>query len=182
MDSTLFCNDSTYTTFQIKSNQHKTKNNDHIIVHISGAPTISSIDNFSRLMKDNGVTDVFCFCKLSYDPKTLEKNQINFHHLEFEDGRAPDCMTTKKFDTLIDKIIENAKCNNQLANINMHCHAGMGRAPTILAYLMITKFHWDNIESIDHIRKFRRGSFNRVQLNWVADFKPPSTKIKCVIM
>lgn len=164
------------TTFQIKS-----KKNDHIIVNISGTPTESSIENFSRSMKENGVTDVFCFCKLAYDPFVLKRNLINFHHLEFEDGQYPDDETIKKFNAIIQDIIRNAKKNNQIPNINMHCQAGMGRAPTFLAYLMISRYDWNNSESIDHIRKLRRGSFNKIQLNWIIGMKLPAST-QCALM
>ena len=168
---------SNNTTFEIES-----KKNEKIIVHISGTPTVSSIDDFLRLMKNHGVTDTFCFCKLSYDPEITKKYCINFHHLEFEDGKSPDEDTIKKFNILMAEIIRTAKIKNQVPNVNMHCQAGMGRAPTFLAYLMISKYDWNNSESVDHIRKLRRGSFNKTQLNWIIDLKLPKTKKQCVLM
>lgn len=164
------------TTFHIES-----KKSDKIIVHISGTPTYSTIEDFSQSMKNNEVTDVFCFCKLAYDPKVLERHHINFHHLEFEDGMYPDKTTIKIFNSKIDKIVRHAKNNNKIPNINMHCQAGMGRAPTLLAYLMITKYNWNNSNSVDYVRKLRRGSFNKTQLDWILDLELPS-KTFCVII
>ncbi len=175
MDNFFFYSDR--TIFQIES-----KKKDEIVVHISGSPTVSSIEKFSQSMKESGVTDVFCFCKLSYDPKILEKYCISFHHLEFDDGMYPDDTTIKIFNSKIRKIIDNAKNNSQIPHVNMHCQAGMGRAPTFLAYLMITKYDWNNGESIDYIRKLRRGSFNKTQLNWVNRLKSPSTKTQCILL
>ena len=170
------------TTFRIES---KKKISDQqivsMIVNISSAPSVSSIDSFARSMKDKGVTDIFCFCKLAYDSKVMEKYQIDFHYLEFEDGKYPDDQMIQRFNTLIDQISQRAEKNNSIPNINMHCHAGMGRAPTFLAYLMISRYGWGNVDTIDWIRKWRRGSFNKTQLNWIIDLKPPVKK-QCLIM
>jgi protein tyrosine phosphatase type 4A len=49
----------------------------------------------------------------------------------------------------------------------MHCVSGLGRAPIMLAYLMVKYCDINNIESIVKIRKKIKGSINSKQLEWI---------------
>ncbi len=166
-----------YTSFHLTS-----KINKSMKVYLSGSPNMSSIEEYSRYMKDSDVTDIFCFCKLAFDPTILQKKGINFHLLEYEDGQYPDENILRKFNIIINDIIKK----KPLPVINMYCQAGMGRAPTILAYLMISRYSWNNYECLEYIRKCRKGCFNKTQLNWIIDTKIKSyssnDKKKCSIM
>jgi protein-tyrosine phosphatase len=173
------------------------KTNQEIIVHLSGSPKSSSIEEYTRFMKDNAISDIFCFCEPEYDPVCFSNIEINYHRLNFPDGTAPSSDILKEFDKKLDAIIEKNKLErgthevkkiNQTSEtdnyindeikppywpviINMHCHTGLGRSPTMLAYLMISRCGYEKIESVDTIRKYRRGAINAVQLNWITTAK-----------
>lgn len=132
-------------------------------VLLTCSPDESSIEEYSRFMKSNGVTDVFCFCNLGYDPTVLGTHEIKFHHLQFEDGSHPPLEILGEFDDKINQILENS----EIPTISIHCQAGMGRAPTMLAYVMISRYGWDSADSVHAIRKKRTGSINKKQLDWI---------------
>ena len=172
---------SNYTTFHLTS-----KINKSMKVYLSGSPLTSSIEEYTRFMKARGVTDILCFCKLAFDTSIIVKDGINIHQLEFEDGKYPDPNIIDKFNIIINDIIQKSP----LPIINMYCQAGMGRAPTMLAYLMISRFGWNNYQCLEYIRKCRKGCFNKTQLNWIIDSKiktisfskSPKDNKKCSIM
>lgn len=160
-----------------------TDGGNRIVVHLSDSPKPSSIENFSRFMRANAVTDVFCFCNHDYDVVTFLNNGIEFHDLTFRDGMYPDDHTLKKFDEIMDVLLKKSNAGEII--INMQCQSGLGRAPTVLAYLMITRCGYNGIHSINEIRKKRRGSFNHRQLNWILGSKfklRNKTEHKCCIM
>jgi protein-tyrosine phosphatase len=165
----------------------------NIIVLLSGSPKPSSIENFSRFMKDKGVTDILCFFDHDYDANVFSKDNINFHDLAFRDGMSPESTLIKKFDQVIDKIMEKTNSfseskSNGIMSINMQCQSGLGRAPTMLAYLLITRCGYGSGECVKFIRYRRPGVFNTKQLKWVMTTKfkkiksNSENKTKCIIL
>lgn len=73
------------------------------------------------------------------------------------------------------------------ACVAVHCVAGLGRAPVLVAIALIEaglKFE----EAVERIREVRRGAINAKQLQWLAQYKsgrrlaPPSKRLlKCLI-
>lgn len=170
-----------------------TTNGTNIVVLLTGSPKPSSIEKFSRFMKDKEVTDILCFYDHDYDTNVFSRDNINFHDLAFQDGMYPDSELIKKFDRIIDKIIERTNLipesdGNGIIVINMQCQSGLGRAPTMLAYLLITRCGYNNYESVKFIRCKRTGSFNAKQLKWIMNtkFKRIKTnsenKTDCIIL
>src|SRR5439155_22493621 len=72
------------------------------------APESSSIEEYSRFMKDNGVTDVFCFCDPEYYINFFANNDIKYHNLEFPERSTPSPQRLEKFDTMIDSAFNRA--------------------------------------------------------------------------
>ena len=187
-----------------------TKTKRDIIVYLTGAPKSASIEEYSRFMKDNGVTDIFCFCKPDYDTSNFSQLDIKYHNLEFPDGTAPTVDILDKFDVTFDLIlktnstkIENQKLTQKKTQpdekltktnkhemdvpiiISMHCYTGMGRAPTMLAYLMISRCGYGRNKSVNVIRKRRKGTINSKQLDWIFSAnikKRQSKKFFCIIL
>jgi hypothetical protein len=77
-----------------------------ITIHLSDSPKSSTIDEFSRFMKDKGVTDVFCFCKPDYDPIFITNYGLNYHDLNFADGSTPSCVLLAQFDAKLDHLMQ----------------------------------------------------------------------------
>jgi protein-tyrosine phosphatase len=153
--------------------------NGNLRVYISQTPTESSIEPYIEFMIDDNITDIFNFChnadSTPYSYNSFIDRGIDVHHLAIDDGGYPSIEIIKQFNKAIDKIIaiNNKKDLNQPVynRILFHCQAGMGRAPTMLAYLMISRFRYhkynDRADIVYLIRSKRRGAFNRNQLDWV---------------
>jgi len=154
------------------------KSKQKITVYLSGSPESHCGEEFSRYMKDKNITDIFCFCEPTYNIQIFKQHNINFHNIMFPDGTPPTKDTLKTFNILLNKIFNK----NKNVIINMHCASGLGRAPTMLAYLMIKYCDVNNIESILEIRKKIKGSLNNKQLVWIqhGDFNDESQC--CIIM
>jgi hypothetical protein len=128
----------------------------NITVIISDSPTASSIGIFSRFMNQMGVSDIFCFSSLEYDPSELTQS----HHLfQIDDGSIPCDELLETFNKKI-SMIKNGV-------VLFHCKAGLGRAPTMLAYLMISKYGYDRYNAVELIRSRRQKALNTKQLNWI---------------
>ena len=54
----------------------------------------------------------------------------------------------------------------------MHCVAGLGRAPLLVALALVNK-GCPPVMAIDMIRKNRKGALNVIQANYILEFKPP---------
>ncbi|KAJ2815831.1 hypothetical protein GGI24_005924, partial [Coemansia furcata] len=59
--------------------------------------------------------------------------------------------------------------------IAVHCVAGLGRAPVLVAVALIEK-GMDPLDSIEHVRHKRRGAFNNRQITYLADQYKRSAK------
>jgi protein tyrosine phosphatase type IVA len=147
-------------------------------VHVSSSPQQSSIERFVEFMIDEGITDVFNFChpnptETPYDCDLICQNGIHVHHLSMNDGSIPDSALLEQFDTLIDSIVLKSEQNDETGTVLFHCEAGLGRAPTMLAYLMISRFGWksNRLGTITYIRSKRRNALNFKQLNWIQSAK-----------
>lgn len=68
------------------------------------------------------------------------------------------------------------------ACVGVHCIAGLGRAPILVAISLID-YGMANYEAIELIRKHRNDTFNTKQLNFVKEYKPvkPKNDSNCII-
>ncbi len=153
-----------------------TISNKFVSIFITDTPKDSSIESFTQFMNERGITDIFCFSEVEYNtPK-----KINLHHLEFPDGSHPSQDILNQFDEIIDNII--LKSSDKISLL-FHCRAGLGRAPIILAYLMISRLGMNPLDCAEMIRNKRRGSINKHQLEWLLSGKIKKiNKEKCTIL
>jgi protein-tyrosine phosphatase len=155
-----------FTSFELESNTDKLK------VIVGASPTNITLNQFNKFIIENKVTDVFCFNEIAYDSQKIVDN-INFHYMVFSDGSYPSNDLIKKFDKLLDKILK--KPNPCLI---FHCVAGLGRAPIMLAYIMVSRYKYSPEDAIGIIRYRRKGSINSKQLSWLINLHNSN----CVIM
>jgi protein tyrosine phosphatase type IVA len=94
--------------------------------------------------------------------------------IPFEDGTAPPKDVMSKWRAVVKQVCDG---NGRVA---IHCVAGLGRAPVLVAIALIDK-GLDSAAAVDLIRKERRGAINRKQLDFLRSYKPPSPKV-CSIM
>jgi protein tyrosine phosphatase type 4A len=105
---------------------------------------------------------VRCCEKSSYDEsRVMAILGVAVKDMSFPDGEAPSHELIARWLDL---------CFSCQGTIAVHCVAGLGRAPLLVAIaLMESGMPW--VEAVDLIRRRRRGAINRVQLKYVQEYK-----------
>ncbi len=92
------------------------------------------------------------------------------------DGGIGNGSTVHTLDSL--NINNNNKNNNNVSSstgtgptIAVHCVAGLGRAPVLVAIALIEFAKMEPVDAATFIRKHRRGAINNIQLDWLERYK-----------
>jgi protein tyrosine phosphatase type 4A len=143
-------------------------------------PTDSTLVEYVRELKIRGVSSVVRVCEPTYDRSLLEANGINVHDWPYSDGGLPPQQILQSFLALCDKTFECLLLPKEIVNskqatlvndppvIAVHCVAGLGRAPVLVAVALI-EAGLAPVDAIEFIRKCRRGAFNGNQLKYLID-------------
>ncbi|KAJ0406652.1 hypothetical protein P43SY_009763 [Pythium insidiosum] len=156
---------------------------EHLAFVIMDAPNDSNLHLYLKELKKHNVTDLVRACEVTYNRSAVEAAGIRVHELEFPDGEPPDAEILDQWLDLVSDVLKDnkidAKTNKAIA---VHCVAGLGRAPVLVAIALI-EHGLDAITAVEHIRKFRRGAINLRQLKYLERYEPRrGDKSKCAIM
>lgn len=137
-------------------------------------------------LKKYGATTVVRVCEVTYDKTPLEKDGITVVDWPFDDGAPPPGKVVEDWLSLL-----KAKFYNDPGScVAVHCVAGLGRAPVLVALALIEsgmKYE----DAIQFIRQKRRGAINSKQLTYLEKYRPkqrlrfkdPHThKTRCCVM
>jgi len=150
-----------------------TKNNRQFIV--TASPTKDTIDEYIKKLKKRNINIVIKLNEKDlYDTGKFKENNIEFIHMEIEDGNIPN-------DENILKLIE---IGNEYDSICVHCTAGYGRAPLVMSLIWILQFNQDPHDTAIEIRKYIPNCLNKFQVQFLTDFKRKKyiKKKGCVLM
>ncbi|GCC28881.1 hypothetical protein chiPu_0007315 [Chiloscyllium punctatum] len=140
------------------------KNMRFLITH---NPTNATLNKFIEELKKYSVTTVVRVCEATYDTSPVEKEGIQFLDWPFDDGAPPSNQIVDDWLTLLRaKFREEPGCC-----IAVHCVAGLGRAPVLVALALIEcgmKYE----DAVQFIRQKRRGAFNSKQLLYLEKYRP----------
>uniref|UniRef100_A0A8C1BSD3 Protein tyrosine phosphatase 4A3b n=1 Tax=Cyprinus carpio TaxID=7962 RepID=A0A8C1BSD3_CYPCA len=137
-------------------------------------------------LKKYGATTVVRVCEITYDKSPLEKDGITVMDWPFDDGAPPP---TKIVDDWL-SLLKNKFCEEPGCCVAVHCVAGLGRAPVLVALALIEsgmKYE----DAIQLIRQKRRGAINSKQLTYLEKYRPKQRlrfkdphnhKSKCCLM
>jgi len=152
------------------------------------------------------VTDVVRVCEATYPASGLESAGISLHELPYPDGHSPPKEILDKWLKLVnERFIKSppslvsdsvpASHSGSLAAVSadgppciaVHCVAGLGRAPVLVAIALIEFAGMNYSDAVTLIRKHRRGAINGKQLNWLERYQRSyrggtRTKTCCVMM
>ncbi|CAF3701689.1 unnamed protein product, partial [Rotaria sp. Silwood1] len=144
---------------------------------ITDSPDDENIQSFIETFLKYGVTALVRVSEETYDSKLIEAAGIKFYHLEYPDGSAPDSSVRKKWLNIVKE--------NKNGCIAVHCIHGLGRSPVLVA-MALREAGMNPQESIDFVRKRRRGSFNIRQLEFLqkyhSDHRLIDKHVGCVII
>ncbi|KAI8601191.1 protein-tyrosine phosphatase-like protein, partial [Dissophora ornata] len=127
---------------------------------ILDCPTDSTLPFYLSELKRNNVTDVVRCCEPTYRAETLEKEKILVHDWPFRDGAVPPATIIRNWLQLEDEEVLAPP------TIAVHCVAGLGRAPILVAIAMI-ELGMANLDTVEFIRRRRRGCFNSNQIQYI---------------
>ncbi|KAJ3321264.1 Protein tyrosine phosphatase type IVA 1 [Boothiomyces sp. JEL0866] len=160
----------------------------HLRFIIMDCPTESSLSEYLKELKIRGVTDVVRVCEPTYDRNLLIEQNINVHDWPYPDGGIPPAQILTDYLTLVEARFGNITLSKEIIQdktvtvvdhspvIAVHCVAGLGRAPVLVAVALI-EAGFAPLDAIDFIRKCRRGAFNAHQLKYLIDtYKKRSSK------
>lgn len=141
---------------------------------IMDAPTDHNLPAYKEMLQKKNVSNVVRTCKPTYNPAPLQDARIHMHELPFKDGAPPP---TGVLDAWLD-LIYNEKNSGRC--VAVHCVAGLGRAPILVAISLIED-GMGSEDAIEFIRKHRKGVFNRAQLNYLHSYKRRRGAGCCII-
>jgi protein tyrosine phosphatase type 4A len=136
-------------------------------VLIMDRPSKANISQFVIELKKCGVSDVIRVCEPTYNRELLTKEGINLLDLTFDDGAAPPQQIVQQWLELVKSRLEE----NSDAVIAIHCVAGLGRAPVLVALALI-EYGMKYEDAVEYIRNRRRGAINTKQLAYLEKYKP----------
>lgn len=172
---------STPTFADAKDSKFSTKTKPAIVVNppvliemkecrflVMDAPSDATLPSYLEIFKEKGVSRLVRACEPSYRTDLLTQNNIGCHDLYFQDGAEPP---TDIIDKWL-KVCEDVFVPGHKNCIAVHCVAGLGRAPVLIAIALIERTGIKPIDAVAFIRKKRRGAFNSKQLNFLEHYQP----------
>ncbi|RNF13426.1 protein tyrosine phosphatase [Trypanosoma cruzi] len=140
---------------------------------ILDAPSPSSLHTYIKALQRRHVRHLVRVCGPTYDASQLEKDGIDVHSWPFDDGAAPPRSVVENWFQLLDKEKEKllSGASTQPASIAIHCVAGLGRAPILVALALVEYGGMEPLDAITLVREKRRGAINQTQMQWLAKYK-----------
>ncbi|CEP20091.1 hypothetical protein [Parasitella parasitica] len=139
---------------------------------ILDCPTESTLDFYMQEFVRLNVVAVVRCCQPTYSATRLTDRNIQVLDLPFKDGGVPPPQIVREWLQLVEKnkqIAETAQEEGTPApTIAVHCVAGLGRAPVLVAIALI-EMGMKPLDAIEFIRERRRGAFNKPQIAYLLD-------------
>jgi len=102
----------------------------------------------------------------------LKNAGMTLHEMAYEDGQSPSEEVLTKWLALVEeRFFSENKSSDASATIAVHCVAGLGRAPVLVAIALMEFESMDAVEAVMMIRKNRRGAINEKQLRYLEGYK-----------
>jgi len=139
---------------------------------IMDAPRQSNLHLYIKECKRHHVTDIVRVCEPTYLGAELKNAGMTLHEMAYEDGQSPSEEVLTKWLALVDeRFFSENKSSDASATIAVHCVAGLGRAPVLVAIALMEFESMDAVEAVMMIRKNRRGAINEKQLQYLEGYK-----------
>ena len=139
---------------------------------IMDAPRQANLHLYIKEMRKHNVTFVVRVCEPTYHGGELVNAGIQLKEMAYEDGHSPPKEVIDEWLSLVDSVFyQSASSNTAESCIAVHCVAGLGRAPVLVALALIEFANMDPVEAVSFIRKQRRGAINEKQLIYLEGYK-----------
>jgi len=146
---------------------------------IFDAPNDDNLPLYVAELKKQNVHTLIRACDPTYSVEPLRAAGITVLDLPFHDGGAPS-------DDVVERwlnVLRNAPRDGTKETIGVHCVAGLGRAPVLVAIALIED-GMNSLQAVNLIRDKRKGAINLKQLQWLKSYKPRLRRrnSQCIIM
>ncbi|KAJ9457759.1 putative protein tyrosine phosphatase type IVA A [Diplonema papillatum] len=157
------------------------------------APSPSNLSLYIKDLKRHGVRSLVRVCAPTYKEEVVTSHGIKVYDGQgwfFEDGAPPPKDVLTNWLNLLEKefgLNEISKekqpeltpqgpvlapvPSDKLPCVGVHCIAGLGRAPVLVAVSLIELAGLQAADAVYHIRESRHGCFNQDQLKWLLKYK-----------
>jgi len=152
---------------------------DHYRFVIMDAPTDANLHLYLDVLLRKKARYVVRACEPSYATGPLTKADIKVLEMSFPDGDPPPDNIVQQWLKLVEQ--EFGRNKEEKTSIAVHCVAGLGRAPVLVA-IALMESGMDSFDAINFIRKKRRGALNARQIKYLEQYKPRSSHKKCLLM
>jgi len=148
---------------------------------IFDAPNDANLHVYLQEILKEKVCHVVRVCDSTYETDSLQERGIEVHDWPFPDGDPPPDSIIVRWLTLVKNTFDADKKAAASAgrSIGIHCVAGLGRAPVLVAIALIEK-GMDPLDAVQTIRGRRRGAINAKQLSFLESYKRKSKKDCCI--
>ncbi|KAE9549468.1 hypothetical protein FO519_007326 [Halicephalobus sp. NKZ332] len=136
---------------------------------ISDRPNDFSLENYAKELEKHNTKAVVRVCEPTYQPSVLTQHGIDFLDWQFDDGAPPPKEVIEKWINLVKDCFKVHP--DGTASIAVHCVAGLGRSPLLVAIALLEAGMSCN-DAVEMIRSQRRGALNERQLEFLRSYKP----------
>lgn len=136
---------------------------------ITDRPQADVIETYLQDLQANNVSSLVRVCEPSYDTELLIKSGIGVQDWSYPDGDNPTAEIINSWLTLCFATFYNEE--NAGSSIAVHCVAGLGRAPVMVALALIES-GMSPEDAVLFIRERRKGAINSKQLEFLQSYKP----------
>jgi len=156
---------------------------------ILDCPSNENLPIYVEEFVNHNITDVVRVCEPSYDTELLTQHNINVHDWQFQDGTVPPSEVIQNWLGLVEERFGSIHYNKKIdmdatvefnnryiagehndPTIAIHCVAGLGRAPALVAIALIES-GMESLDAVTYIRRYRRGAFNSKQIAFLDSYK-----------
>jgi protein tyrosine phosphatase type 4A len=151
---------------------------------IFDAPSERNIHLYIKEFMKHNVKHVVRVCQSTYPRSIVERSQITFHDWPFDDGSSPPQSIIKSWLDLVNETFPVDSTNHTMETqpaIAVHCVAGLGRAPVLVAIALVERANMSALDAIAFIRERRRGAINQTQMEFIEKYYK-QRKGKCLLM
>ena len=155
---------------------------------VSGTPMEDTLEAYCQRWKELHVVRVVRMTESpTYD---ASRSTVPVTDIPFADGNVPDKESIKRWLQIVmdvygppskqKKAFKGKATPPDAPAIAVHCVAGLGRSPLLVAIALIEYGYGKPIEVISYIRTKRKNAINRPQMEFLKKYKPVMGS--CVIM
>lgn len=148
---------------------------------ITECPTDANCESYVKALVAKNCTTLVRACDPSYDTKPMQDAGISIVELAFQDGDPPPASIVNSWLDLVEEQFKPANQKVKKSSIAVHCVAGLGRAPVLVAIALV-EAGMSPVDAISFIRKRRRGAINARQLKYIESYKRTRQTGSCCVI